>query len=196
MLWKSNNLSAAFCFNSYNAEIFVYKPASNDEKILLERDMAQWLEQGALSMSLSAVGFRISFGAGFSQKYHVSPLLILKHWFDVVSLGKALYPQMLHLTLVKMSRTEMAMCMISQNTPKWLHDYMLSVENEQVQWPGGKKVKVGWNNWYQTINLHLLPYWKHTPKSFKLKKNVYVRFRQSRWYKGNFNFSKVFFNPE
>ena len=92
----------------------MYKPASNDEKISLERDVAQWLEHGALSMSLSAVGFRISFGAGFSEKYHVSPLLILKHWFDVVSLGKELYPQMLHLTLVKMSMTEMAMCMISQ----------------------------------------------------------------------------------
>ena len=55
--------------------------------------------------------------AGFSEKYNVFPLSILGHCFNVVSLGKALHPQMLHLTQVKMSsapgRTEMAMCMIS-----------------------------------------------------------------------------------
>ena len=45
----------------------------------------------------------VPFGAGFSKKYHVSPLSILGHYFDVVSLGKTLYPHMLHLTQVKMS---------------------------------------------------------------------------------------------
>ena len=35
--------------------------------------MAQWLERGALPMSLSAVRFRIMLGAEFSEKYHVSP---------------------------------------------------------------------------------------------------------------------------
>ena len=54
-------------------------------------------------MSLPAVRFRIPLGAGFSEKYHVSPLSLLAHCFDVVSLGKALNPQMLHLTQVKMS---------------------------------------------------------------------------------------------
>ena len=39
----------------------------------------------------------------FVGKYHVSLLSILGHCFDVVSLGKALTPQMLHLTQVKMS---------------------------------------------------------------------------------------------
>ena len=39
-------------------------------------------------------------GAGFSEKCHVSPLSILGHYFDVVSLGKALYPHMLYLTQV------------------------------------------------------------------------------------------------
>ena len=64
--------------------------------------MAQlWLERGALSMSLPAVRFRIPLAAGFSEKYHVSPLSILGHCFDVVSLAKALDSQMLHLTLVK-----------------------------------------------------------------------------------------------
>ena len=67
------------------------------------RDMAQWLERGALPMPLPAVRFRIPLGAGFSEKYNVSPLSILGHCFDVVSLGKALNPQMLHLTQVKMS---------------------------------------------------------------------------------------------
>ena len=65
--------------------------------------MAQWLERGALPLSLPAVRFRIPFGAGFSEKYHVSPLSILGHRVDVVSLGKALNPQMLHLTQVKIS---------------------------------------------------------------------------------------------
>ena len=45
----------------------------------IERDMAQWLERGALAMSLPAVRFRIPLGAGFSEKYHVSPLSILEH---------------------------------------------------------------------------------------------------------------------
>ena len=58
----------------------------------LERDMAQWLERVALPMSLPAVRFRIPLGAGFSEKYHVSPLSILGHCYDVVSLGKALHP--------------------------------------------------------------------------------------------------------
>ena len=39
----------------------------------------QWLERGALPMSLSAVRFRIPFGAEFSEKYHVSPHSILGH---------------------------------------------------------------------------------------------------------------------
>ena len=68
-----------------------------------ERDMAQWLERGALPMSLPAVRFLIPLGAGFSEKYHVSPLSILGHCEDVVSLGKALRLRMLHLTQVKMS---------------------------------------------------------------------------------------------
>ena len=60
--------------------------------------MAQWLERGALPMLLPAVRFRIPLGAGFSEKYYVSPLSILGHYFDVVSSGKGLYPRMLHLT--------------------------------------------------------------------------------------------------
>ena len=41
--------------------------------------------------------------AGFFEKYHVPPLSILGKCFDAVSLGKALNPQMLHLTQVKLS---------------------------------------------------------------------------------------------
>ena len=68
----------------------------------IERHMAQWLERGALLLSLPAARFRIP-GAGFSEKYHVSPLSILGHCFNVASLGKALNLQMPHLTQVKMS---------------------------------------------------------------------------------------------
>ena len=65
-------------------------------------------------MLLPALRFRIPLGAGFSERYHVSPFSIFRHCFNVVSLGKALNPQMFHLTQVKMkSRYEMAMCIIS-----------------------------------------------------------------------------------
>ena len=47
--------------------------------------MAQWLERGALSLSLPAVWFRIPLGAAFLEKYHVSPLSILGHYFDLLS---------------------------------------------------------------------------------------------------------------
>ena len=67
----------------------------HDEISVHVRDMSHWLECGALPMSLPAV-----LGARFSEKYHVSPHSILGHCFDVVSLGKALYPHMLHLTRV------------------------------------------------------------------------------------------------
>ena len=59
--------------------------------------MAQWLERGALPMSLPAVRFRISLGAGFSEKYHVCPLSILGHCKDLCN------SQLLHLPLVKMN---------------------------------------------------------------------------------------------
>ena len=49
--------------------------------------MAQWLERGALPLSLPAVRFRIPLGEGFLEKYHASPLSLLGHCFDVVSLG-------------------------------------------------------------------------------------------------------------
>ena len=42
--------------------------------------MAQWLERGALPMSLPTMRFRIPLGARFPEKYHVSPLSILEHW--------------------------------------------------------------------------------------------------------------------
>ena len=72
----------------------------------------------ALPMSPLAVRFRTQLGKRFSEEYYVYLLSILGHCFDVVSLGKAFHPQMLHLTPVKMrrglpGRTEMAMCEIS-----------------------------------------------------------------------------------
>ena len=41
--------------------------------------MAQWLERGALPMSMPAVRFRIPLSAEFSEKYHVYLLSILGH---------------------------------------------------------------------------------------------------------------------
>ena len=54
--------------------------------------MAQWLERGALPMSLPAVRFRIPLGAGISEKFLVSPLSIMGHCFDVLN------SETLHLT--------------------------------------------------------------------------------------------------
>ena len=65
-----------------------------------EKNVAQSLDRGALPMSLPIVRLRIPLGAGFIEKYNVSPLLILGRYFDVVYLGKALYPHMLHLTQI------------------------------------------------------------------------------------------------
>ena len=52
------------------------------------------------NIAIPAVRFRTPIGAGFSEKSHVSLLFILGHCVDVVSLGKALHPHMLHLTQV------------------------------------------------------------------------------------------------
>ena len=54
-------------------------------------------------MSLPAVRFRILLVAEFSEKYHVTPLSILGHCFNVVFSVKAPNPQLLHLTQGKMS---------------------------------------------------------------------------------------------
>ena len=69
--------------------------------VFAERDVAQWLKCGALSMSLPAARVRGSPGARFSEKYYISPPSTLGHCgINVVSLGKALYPQVLHFTQV------------------------------------------------------------------------------------------------
>ena len=60
------------------------------------KELTQWLERGAFPMC----GFESRSGAGFSEIYHVSPLSILGHYFDVVFLGNTLYSYMLHLTQV------------------------------------------------------------------------------------------------
>ena len=83
-----------------------------------ESDIKQYtcIERGASSMSLPAMGFRTPLGAGFSDKYHVSPLSILGQCFDVVYLDKALHLQMLHLAYGDIEYLVggiMAMCTIS-----------------------------------------------------------------------------------
>ena len=50
-----------------------------------------------------AMRFQTPLDAEISEKYHVSPISILGHCFNVVSLGKALYTHMLYLTQVEMS---------------------------------------------------------------------------------------------
>ena len=111
--------------------------------------MAQWLERGALPMSLPAVQFRTPLGAEFSEKYHVSLLLILGYCFDVVSLGKALHPRMLHLTQVKMSTwKDRDHNMYDKFTAqKWLRDCMRSVVLNGTQMnrssDQGSNVKIG-----------------------------------------------------
>ena len=93
-----------------------------------------------LSISLPAVRFQIPLGGGFSKKYHVSPLSLLGHCFNVVSLGKALNHQKLHLTQVKMStwKDKDGNVYDKFKALKWPQDCMFSVgsrwhTNEQVQ---------------------------------------------------------------
>ena len=70
---------------------------------MLDWHVVQWLERGALPMSLPAARVRGSLGVGFSEKYHVSLLSMLGHCgINVVSFGKALFPQVLHFTQVLM----------------------------------------------------------------------------------------------
>ena len=54
----------------------------------LERDIAQWLKRGTLSMSLPSVWFCVPLCAGFSDKYHISPLSILWTLFQCHVLGQ------------------------------------------------------------------------------------------------------------
>ena len=71
--------------------------------LLIREGHGAMLRAWLLPMSLPAVRFLTTLGAGFSEKFYISTLSILGYCFDVVSLGKALYRQMLHLTQVKMS---------------------------------------------------------------------------------------------
>ena len=80
-----------------------------------------------------ALRFRIPLGAGFSEKYHVSPLSILWHCSDVVF-----------------------------NAPTCLHYCMLSVALrwhtiEEVRWPGGKYVMKYLLSDYKPAPLPFLP---------------------------------------
>ena len=75
----------------------------------------------------------------FRELYNVFPS-ILGHYLDVVFLGKAFHPQMLHLTQVKMSTwyDRDGNVYDKSYAPKRLHVCMLSVElkwhlNEQVE---------------------------------------------------------------
>ena len=119
--------------------IIIFISLINNENY--DRDMAQWLERGALSMSLPALRF-CAFCAEFSEKYHVSPLSILGSCFHNVSLGKALNPQMFHVT---MSTLYDRNCNVYDkfNAPEWLQNCMFPAglkwhTNEQVEWPGVK----------------------------------------------------------
>ena len=74
--------------------VSAYSPLACPMAVLLEsfphieRDIAQGLERCALPMSLTAVRFRAPLGGGILEKYHVSPLSILGHCLDVVSLAR------------------------------------------------------------------------------------------------------------
>ena len=66
-----------------------------------ERDVAQWLEHSALQLAVACSASSRLASGGFSEKYHVSSLSTVGHCgINVVSLGKALYPQAFHFTQV------------------------------------------------------------------------------------------------
>ena len=87
---------------------------ANKIVLVLERDMAQWLECGALSMSLPEVRFRTRLVQDFGRNIMFLPSLywdisMLCHW------AMYLTPQCFTWLRQKWvpGRTEMAMCMIS-----------------------------------------------------------------------------------
>ena len=131
-----NIIKNQYCQSRYIATLAMTTvcPGLDDEKHATERETCH---NCALSISLSAVRFRTPLGAGFSDKYHISPLSILGHCFDVVSLGEALNPQMLHLTQVKMSTCKDRDDNVYDklNAPKWLQFNWHT--NEQAQCTGG-----------------------------------------------------------
>ena len=72
-------------------------PSSTNERV------EQWLERDALPIDVTAC--RGVSNSAWLQEFQrnimiVSPLSILGHYFDVESLGKALYPHMLQLIQV------------------------------------------------------------------------------------------------
>ena len=72
--------------------------------ISLDRDVAQWLERGALPLPLNAVRVQRPLGAGFQRNIIMFlPSLLGDIVPMFVSLGKALYPHTLHLTKVYMN---------------------------------------------------------------------------------------------
>ena len=115
LFYIRRNSSLETLYNMGLFHAFEQQPIDSCVPLFLERDTTQWLECAALSMSLPAMRFRISLGAGFSEKYHVSP----SQYWDIVSM---LCPWARHLTLTCFTslrvksvpgRTEMTMCMIS-----------------------------------------------------------------------------------
>ena len=89
--------------------------------------MAPLLERRALPMR-----FGIQLVQDFQKKYHVSRHSILRHCFDVMSLGKALNPHLVHLTQVK-TKDRNVNVYDKLNASKLLQDcYALRGLNEQV----------------------------------------------------------------
>ena len=105
--------------------------------------MAQWLERGALPMSLPVMRFQTPLGAEFSEKYHVSPS---QSW-DIVS------------TLCPWARYN---GYDKVQWPKYLQDCMLSVKLKCTRMnrfsDQGVKCKVG-----SSDLIMLISNYKHAP---------------------------------
>ena len=88
LFYIRGNLSLETLYNMGLFRAFEQQPNDSCVPLFLERDTTQWLDRAALSMSLPAVRFRISLGAGFSKKYHVSPPLNIGTLFRCFVLGQ------------------------------------------------------------------------------------------------------------
>ena len=80
-------LSVMWCYTSF-CIIICFRVRL--ELAMGQRKVARCLERCAVTVSLSAVRLKTPLSVGFSDKYVVSPLSVLGHCFDVVSLENTL----------------------------------------------------------------------------------------------------------
>ena len=125
-----------------------------------KRNVAQWLERDSLPMSLPVVRLRTRLGAGFSGKFHVSPLSMFGHCFDVMLCTWARHFTLTYLMCKWVPRrTKMAMCAMRRNgcrTP-WSWNGIRTIRSSK-QWINCKRRLMDCNLTAIWISIFILTY--------------------------------------